>query len=133
MIKSIPATGMEFSEKIPPESIGITEEDLKCLAPLEVKAKVEKIQNTVVAKTQVRGKFQFTCSRCLDEIELESSEDYSFEYIVDPTTVSIDLGEDIRQEVILDVPARVLCKEDCKGLCPKCGSNLNKEICRCKN
>jgi uncharacterized protein len=44
---------------------------------------------------------------------------------------TIDLGPDIREEIILDYPVKPLCKPDCKGLCPTCGKNLNEGQCNC--
>ncbi len=43
----------------------------------------------------------------------------------------IDLNEPIRDQLEIEFPYRFLCKEDCKGLCPRCGANLNKETCGC--
>jgi uncharacterized protein len=43
----------------------------------------------------------------------------------------IDLGEAIREELILAAPAYVVCREDCKGLCPRCGADLNEGPCGC--
>ncbi|MCX5681113.1 MAG: DUF177 domain-containing protein [Candidatus Omnitrophica bacterium] len=44
----------------------------------------------------------------------------------------MDVGEDIREEIILGFPDKVLCAEECKGLCAGCGANLNNEKCQCK-
>jgi len=43
------------------------------------------------------------------------------------------LEDALREQVLLSVPLRVLCREDCKGLCPTCGKNLNLERCSCAN
>ena len=43
----------------------------------------------------------------------------------------VDLADDVRQTVLLAVPLKLLCKEECKGLCPRCGADLNKESCTC--
>jgi len=48
---------------------------------------------------------------------------YSEEYI--------DVSEDIREMFLLEAPPKVLCSEDCKGLCPGCGQDLNEEECNC--
>jgi uncharacterized protein len=53
--------------------------------------------------------------------------------VIAPDTVHIDLAEDVRQMISISVPLKLLCKEDCKGLCPKCGTNLNLGQCACKN
>jgi uncharacterized protein len=44
---------------------------------------------------------------------------------------ALDLAEVLRERVFLALPAKVLCAEDCRGLCPGCGADLNQELCRC--
>lgn len=44
---------------------------------------------------------------------------------------SIDLSEDILQTIVMNLPMKVLCQEDCKGMCKSCGANFNKGICSC--
>ena len=44
----------------------------------------------------------------------------------------IDLGEIVREQILLEVPLRRLCREDCRGLCPSCGVNRNTEPCDCQ-
>ena len=46
---------------------------------------------------------------------------------------SIDLGEVVREQLYLALPMKPLCAEDCKGLCPVCGANRNRETCACQN
>ena len=43
-----------------------------------------------------------------------------------------DLDELVREDIILSLPARFVCRDDCKGLCPQCGKNLNEGSCSCK-
>jgi uncharacterized protein len=50
---------------------------------------------------------------------------------VPPSAGRIDLAEVVREELALAVPPFVLCREDCAGLCPKCGSDLNAGPCEC--
>ncbi|MBM3211747.1 DUF177 domain-containing protein, partial [Candidatus Poribacteria bacterium] len=44
----------------------------------------------------------------------------------------IELSDDFRESLLLELPIRILCSENCKGLCPKCGQNLNDGKCDCK-
>ena len=43
----------------------------------------------------------------------------------------IDLTDLVREQILLDLPTQILCREDCKGLCQKCGANLNEVNCNC--
>lgn len=85
------------------------------------------------------------CDRCADEFErhysfelnkiivprMENENDDYDNYIVVENNI-LDLDNLIYQEIQLFLPQKMLCKEDCKGLCPKCGKNLNNEQCNCK-
>ena len=53
-------------------------------------------------------------------------------YLIPPRAKTIDLGEAIREELILAMPDYVLCREDCAGLCPQCGENLNEGPHQCR-
>ena len=131
IVKDIPSEGLEIDKQITPAEIGLDDTDLICVAPLVIKAKVELIGNTVLAKTQAKGIFSLACARCLEPIQKEIEDEFYFDYPVEKRTDAIDLGEDIRQEIILALPPVVLCKEDCQGLCAGCGVNLNLEKCTC--
>lgn len=94
----------------------------------------------------VRASATGTCDLCLDPAHLdiagEIEEYYLFDEPDDPEAYEdgfevigpervIDLAEPIADAVIMDTPFVVLCKPDCKGLCPTCGVNLNREQCDC--
>lgn len=89
--------------------------------------------------------FSGVCDRCADEItknycfdlhkilvqKMENDDDDFDDYII-VENQNLDLDELIWEELVLFLPAKMLCNEDCKGLCQKCGKNLNKEKCDCK-
>lgn len=97
----------------------------------------------VIVKGKVKASLNADCSRCLDsfkhsiniyidDIFLKEKVEGGLEekqLIVDD---KIDIGPLIDQSIILNIPIKLLCKADCMGLCPKCGKNLNKELCMCK-
>jgi uncharacterized protein len=93
------------------------------------------------ASIGVRGHTE--CRRCLQPAGVEQSFELSVlfsedEEMTDPSVYRIaensselDLGEMIREEIILALPGFVLCKENCVGLCQQCGANLNDGECPC--
>lgn len=87
----------------------------RCLAPLE------RTQRVVLEKTVV------DC----DILEDRSSDDVIDDYllIVDG---KLDVETPFTEQIMLELPYRILCKEDCAGLCPKCGHDLNSGDCGCK-
>jgi uncharacterized protein len=101
---------------------------------------------------EVEAKLEFSCARCLEPVSHEV--DRSFDLIYRPQGVDrradevaiseaeTEIGyyqgeglllEDVlREQVLLATPVRALCRDECKGLCPQCGRNLNVEQCHCE-
>jgi uncharacterized protein len=131
-IRDIPSSGLDIDQNIPKEGIGLSSEEVDIRSLLNVKAHLEKGNNIVSADAHIKAEFGYMCARCLEELSSVEERSYHFDFEIDPASEYIDLGEEIRQEFIMANPARVLCKNDCKGICPKCGANLNVEQCRCK-
>lgn len=112
-----------------------------------VNVKVEKSGTQIFLKARVSVQGAFECDRCLTpfgslltssfrmcyvtEGNADSGIDPAELQIVPPGFSVIDLSDDIRQTVLLSVPLKLLCREDCKGLCPHCGVNLNFRSCTC--
>lgn len=87
------------------------------------------------------------CARCLEDAHVQLAGDIEGYLIISPEGEDDDLEGDefdmlpedhvvdiapfIVQGLMLDAPVQPLCKEDCKGLCPQCGSDLNEGACRC--
>jgi uncharacterized protein len=121
--------------------------DARFVDRIFVHAALEKTGHQMLLKAELRTKSRFTCDRCLDEFENVLSTRYQVVYIteengarsdsgeevqyISPDANTIDLGEDVRQFLILAVPLKLLCKDDCQGLCAKCGANKNKVNCSC--
>lgn len=112
----------------------------------EVKGSVYEKANVVFLDTEVSFKFYGFCDRCAEEVikdmsfpvkkilvpKLANDADADFdEYVVVPNGI-LDLNEFITEEIQLFLPSKILCKPDCKGLCYKCGKNLNFGNCGCK-
>lgn len=105
----------------------------------------------VLVQGKLAGETQLACARCLEtvpvdfEIHLEEvympTVDMATGKLIKPEEEDqalwidehhiLDLTEVLRQDVLLELPVHVLCKEDCRGLCPECGTNLNESTCNC--
>jgi uncharacterized protein len=112
-------------------------------------AVLTKFDNQIIldAKTSVNAKL--VCDRCAVDFEREITSSYRMVYIIEsaltgsdkekaeisylhPETDVIDIGEDVKDYAMLAVPLKKLCSEECKGLCYKCGKNLNDGECACE-
>lgn len=94
---------------------------------------------------QIKFTFDGMCDRCADPIKRDftinakkivvpqlANDDVDYDsYIVLDNNI-LDVDSLVNEEIQLFLPHKMLCKEDCKGLCPKCGKNLNQGKCDCK-
>jgi uncharacterized protein len=127
-----------------PGEIGL-EDNFKNSVTVDVR--LDKASRQMYLRSDIRTSGSFQCDRCLEVFDQELSTHFNMMYVYDeldtkqfpadevhvlsPDTVSIDIAEDVRQMVELSVPLKLLCREDCKGLCPRCGTNWNHESCTC--
>ena len=121
-------------------------------SPLEVQIKISLAGSRYVIEGSFSGILIVKCDRCLEpyrsdfestfnvvftvagmdtgqtEVELEE-ENMSVDFI---TSDEISLDDIVREQLYLSLPMKCLCREDCNGLCPECGNNLNLEKCECQ-
>ncbi|MGA2168501.1 MAG: DUF177 domain-containing protein [Terracidiphilus sp.] len=103
-------------------------------------------------KGRFQGNFQVPCARCVEPVEIPLEADFDLIFrparadseapersITAPETEigyyqkdSLLLEDVLREQVLLSLPVRTLCKPDCKGLCPRCGENRNSQACSCE-
>ena len=131
-VRDVSNNGLDIDQNIPKEDIGLSTKEIDVKSLLNIKAHLERVDHVIIADVALKAEFGYTCSRCLEELYSTKEFIYKFDFEIDPTVEYIDLGEEIRQEIIMANPARILCSKNCKGICPKCGVNLNKEKCKCK-
>jgi len=131
LVREIPPRGLPVDQMLQGADIGLTPEEVQLTAPLDIKGNIKRVGDTVLAQVQVKSRFSFSCARCLADSETGLNLNLNFDYPIDKSTEFVDVGEDIRQEIILNLNPRLVCSEDCKGLCKGCGADLNKEQCKC--
>ena len=90
-----------------------------------------KTDDDLTVDAHVEGTRRFTCSRCLEEVNNPFEKDFTLHYDIKGLD-SVTIDPDIREEIMLEHPIRILCKPDCRGLCSFCGTNLNDGPCDCK-
>ena len=115
--------------------------------PLHWEVLVTNTSDALLVAGTVRGRGTTECARCLDEFEIDVEGDVEGYFIIGdgarPDDMDEDefdyLGEDeiidleplIIAGVLVDLPLLPLCDEDCRGICPDCGANLNRAECGC--
>lgn len=130
---------LELLEELPP--FELHGEMLEFSAPVKASLVASNTGSTIVVEGSVSGKINLTCDLCLEPF------DYFFEVPVNESYAQapehggaevvlysgdvIDITPEVIKAIILSLPMKFICVEDCRGLCLKCGCNLNKIQCDC--
>ena len=124
---------IELSGSEPAAFLDLSSEDLyEAVSDVEYDLLVKKISGGALVSGSCRVMVASECGRCLERVEVEvSAEDIEMFLDLDEYGDEADISEEIRTELLLELPMFVLCSEDCAGLCPDCGRNLNKTSCKC--
>ncbi len=145
-------TPEDFSQKLnlkeSAEVLGLKVEDVTFEDPIQVELSVTKSQDQLICRGKVKASAKMECSRCLVKYDQKLSSDLDFVvdltgnsaegrsesegyFLVDPASTFFEIDQLVREAIILCLPLKPLCSEDCKGLCPICGTDLNKSQCGC--
>ena len=159
-ITDIPESGILIEREESPEVFPILKDlektgECKFISPIKLSVEVKAIGQMYRMSGSFNTDVQLNCSRCLSEFKKPLSEvfDMAFAHSGSDTTdegdyqdkeltaeeigvtyfhgEEIDLKDALQQQLIMSLSQRPLCKEACRGLCQKCGANLNDGDCRC--
>lgn len=141
------------TRRFDPAEFGPAEGEFRIVAPVDLDLEVSKDANRVQLTGRVRTTLELGCGRCLDRFEVPvddavdallvpadtsrgvgehevTAEDLGVSFYKDD---AIDLGEVMREQFYLALPMKPLCQAECRGLCPVCGVNRNREACSCQS
>jgi uncharacterized protein len=158
-IKELELHPVDFQEEFSPGAIDLGE-DVRQQTVLRSEGHADLVEehhgkHQIVQDIRLKGKLEteleVACARCLEQVSLPVQR--SFDLLYRPlgtdagrkelsvTDAEAEIGyysgqglllEDaLREQVLLAVPLKALCRENCKGLCPHCGKNLNEDACSC--
>lgn len=150
-VKELERHKLTFREEFAPGTIDFRTGEFRQAGPLRVEAEAELEGAEIHIVGRLSGRLEFTCARCLEPVERELAPRFDLVY---RPVASIRRGEEIglraddleigfyadeglfladvvAEQVHLALPMKVVCGEACRGLCPGCGVNLNRERCRC--
>jgi len=137
-----------------PQELALAAEHTRFLAPVEVAVKITRMQEEVLVEGKARTRATLECSRCLEDVPADMAGEFEALYVPEGgaysaragrrdfewgdqrvnfyTDFTVDLADEIRQCILIELPMKPLCRPDCAGLCPNCGKNLNEGPCGCK-
>ena len=142
------AERLEIDERVPPDSPFWEGTGLTFDAPLHVGLVASEAGEDVRVDGAISARTTQPCRRCLEPVaieldqpvhviyragiegvEAEAEEEHV--YPLPARARELDLSDAVREHVILGMPEYVMCREDCRGLCPHCGTDLNRDSCDC--
>jgi uncharacterized protein len=158
-IKDLELHPVEFAEQFEPGEIDLGPE-YRQITPIESSGRADLVEehhgkHKIIQDIRVRGRLatnlELSCARCLEPLTQDVKREFDLLYRPQGADAGRDeisvtdaeaeisyyegegvlLDDVVREQVLLAVPLKVTCREDCKGLCPHCGKNLNQEQCSC--
>jgi DUF177 domain-containing protein len=138
---------------LPPSAFDPQDPEYRVAAPVQLAMDVEKAGDAAFAiKGKVETRLELACSRCLDSFEVPVDAAFELRYL--PETANrgegeheiadddlatafyrdglLDVTELLREQFQLALPMKPLCSDACRGMCPQCGTNLNRTECACR-
>lgn len=142
----------EYDLDVPATEIQDLIEDADPVGRLTGTIRLLRTPKSIFARGWMQTRLAIECSRCLEDTEVPVTFDVDAEYFPEIDIVTgqglpapeddlaftidanheLDLGEAVRQHLLLELPMQSICSETCQGLCPTCGANLNEEECACE-
>ena len=142
-----------FAHTYQPDELDLMDERVKLQEPASIAGRIRTSGSEVRVSGKIDAHVEVECDRCLKAIEMPVLANFALEYITgqqyesthaaelstEELAVSvfdgdgIDVDEIVREQILLAVPDRALCRNECKGICAKCGTDLNSGNCNCES
>ena len=133
-ITKVSKNGDQYTGEESAEILGLNQENLvRPDGPISYDFNVQIVSKELLVQGSIRVSLSVACSKC-GEFFSTTLADLSFlrAYEITEGVSSVDVTEDIREEILLGIPSIPVCSASCKGLCPQCGKNWNEGKCDCK-
>ena len=135
-----------YEALVPPAPLGLDYEEIEFNNPLSCAVRLFRQGDyNVYVTADIETKILVECGRCITPFEVDLSTKLELLFSIgseSPEEIeaderyydgeTLDLSEDIRQVLVLEIPAWPLCSETCEGLCSRCGAELNISACSCE-
>ncbi|MFH1768388.1 MAG: DUF177 domain-containing protein [Candidatus Omnitrophota bacterium] len=122
---------VKLQEEIKAADWDIDRFDVKFTNNIEIHSVFTQAGREILAEGKVFARRLITCSRCLEDVEQKVNHDFKLSYCAENLGTYLTIDKEVREEILLNFPMKVLCRPDCKGICSGCGVNLNYQSCSC--
>ncbi len=157
-IEDIPPEGREdqytWEEKELADRLSVeTARLFEFIGPIGIRLRLSRSGSSVLMKSRISARVKWLCARCLDPFEMDLASE--FKTTLKPKPANLELSEEVeltredletefydgeevevshlvKDQILLTLPQKAVCRDDCRGLCARCGKNLNREVCSCR-
>jgi uncharacterized protein len=153
-VESLTGAAKPFAHTYRPEEVALDEDEhARLTSPAVVEGVASRKGEEVRLRGKIKTEVEVACDRCLAAVRRPLEVEFDTAFIPQESEAgktenvellsadmglaayegdAVDLDELVREQVVLALPSRRLCREECKGLCPKCGADLNAGDCSCE-
>ena len=134
MVARIPEEGSDYKGDEPGSIIEVEQEQfIRNPKDVHYELYAQRVSDELVVRGMLDVDVDLQCARCSEFFSTTVSvSDFLRAYPAPEGSDSVDLTDDFREEILLHVPSFPVCSEECSGVCPQCGIDLNKGSCECK-
>ncbi len=152
-LDNLEETGGAFSHVYGNGELEFSDERVRLVDPPEISGKLWRKGSEIFLSGRLIALAQVDCDRCLKAVDIPIRTQFKLQYVTAAEYQSmhaaaleeselelsvfdgeaIDVDEIVREQVLLAVPTRSVCRDDCKGFCPTCGADRNLKECECQN
>jgi len=141
----------DWREEAGPEELELVYPDYTFAAPVEVQLRINQSESQYVLRGRIKTTACARCVKCLDDFDLavdadvdwvvqasaesqksEDEEDLDDFWFIERGQRQLEITSRVREIILVSLPDHPACREDCRGLCPRCGQNLNRGPCGCQ-
>ncbi|HEX8852820.1 MAG TPA: DUF177 domain-containing protein [Pyrinomonadaceae bacterium] len=153
-VETLTEAPLPFAHTYAEGELDLGDEQVRLLGGTRVEGLASRKDERIDVSARLTGQMEADCDRCLAPVALPAEVEFEVSFLpraVEQETPAereiradepdfsfyedgtVDVDELVREQLLLALPSRFRCGEDCKGLCPHCGVDLNKETCACEH
>jgi uncharacterized protein len=153
LLTHVPAEGLKFEHQYQADELDLAQHEFSFRQPPLITGRVTILGQETRVKGKLTAQLEAVCDRCLEPVALPVEREFDLFYLPEESYSEakgetellerdldfsfyqderIDIDELVLEQLELSLPTRILCQENCQGLCPQCGTNLNLTPCNCQ-
>lgn len=133
-LDEVPESGLKIHEEEPGDILELGEDgEFRAAGPVQCDLYVQVVDGMLIVRGTISATLQAECARCTQIFSTTVADSGFLRDFPDVEGVEeVDVTEDLREAILLNLPHFPLCDEQCKGLCPQCGKDQNAVACGCR-